>query len=78
MVMSKKSDVWQLAARVPDQNEGEAVVFILASDPSVNNEWMFINDKHDFPKRILYKKISDNEWFADVRGDDNKGFSIKL
>jgi len=76
MRVFKQSGVWRLAVRVPEQNEGESVIFILETDPS--KEFLFMNEEHDFPKRILYRRNSATEWIADVRGDDNQGFSIVL
>ena len=76
MQVKKLNNTWQLTVRVPEQNEGQSVVFTLR--PSNADEWLFENLKHDFPKQILYKKISNEKWLADVRGDDNKGFSYHL
>ena len=78
MIMSKETDGWQYAVTVPDQNEAEAVIFKLISDPMTSGEWLFANPEHGFPKTILYKKINESEWFADVRGDENAGFSITM
>lgn len=78
MVLAKTNGYWQLGARVPNQNEGEAIVFILSSNPEETGEWLFINEEHDFPKRILYKELDHDHWMADVRGAAGKGFSIQL
>ena len=76
MRISKQEGQWQLSVHVPEQNEGAAIVFKLQSDP--HEGWLFVNPVHDFPKSILYRPVSATEWFADVRGDGNKGFSIVL
>lgn len=76
MQVSLEHGLWQLAVKVPGQNNNATVIFKLQSNPQ--DEWLFVNSAHDFPKRILYRKISEDQWFADVRGDDNKGFSIVI
>ncbi len=78
MVVSRMSDDWQFAASVPDQNEGQAIIFKLVSNPAQQGEWLFVNEEHDFPKRILYKRIEGDLWIADVRGADGKGFKVTL
>jgi hypothetical protein len=60
-------------ATVPDQNEGRTIQFTL------NNEILeylsFENINHDFPKKIQYKRINDDEIEVTVLGDEGKGFS---
>lgn len=63
-------------ATVPDQNEGKTVKFTLSS--SSNGEFTFENPAHDFPKKIIYKKVSDTELFVKVFGDGEKGFSFTM
>ncbi len=60
-------------ATVPDQNEGKTIQFILNTD--IKSHLSFENDKHDFPKKIQYKKINDDEIEVTVLGDKGKGFS---
>ncbi len=61
------------SATVPDQNEGKTIGFILNSD--IQTYLSFENPKHDFPKKIQYKKISENEIEVTVLGDEGQGFS---
>jgi hypothetical protein len=60
-------------ATVPDQNEGKTIQFILNAD--IKSYLSFENDKHDFPKKIQYKKINDDEIEVTVSGEKGKGFS---
>ncbi|PCJ23940.1 MAG: hypothetical protein COA96_10660 [SAR86 cluster bacterium] len=62
-------------ATVPNQNEGKTIQFVL--NAKINNYLSFENDKHDFPKKIQYKKITDNEIDVAVLGSDNNGFTYK-
>lgn len=59
-----------------DQNEGLAVRFALTG--SNNDEFHFENPDHDFPKKIVYKKVSATEMLVEVSGENGKGFSLKL
>ena len=60
-------------ATVPDQNEGKTIQFILST--KIKTYFSFENDKHDFPKKIQYKKITDDEILVTVLGDKGEGFS---
>ena len=60
-------------ATVPDQNEGKTIQFIL--NTKIKTYFSFENDKHDFPKKIQYKKITDDEILVTVLGDKGEGFS---
>lgn len=61
-------------ASVPDQNEGVSVSFVL--NESDNSCFSFENKKHDFPKKIQYKKVTNTELEIHVFGDQDKGFSF--
>jgi len=63
-------------ATVPDQNEGKIVSFTL--NTNVKNCFSFENAQHDFPKKIQYEKISENEILIRIMGDKEEGFSYKL
>lgn len=60
---------------VPDQNNGEAIRFKLASKTSDN--WIFENKQHDFPTEILYSFKENDSLIATVRGIQN-GRSRKI
>ena len=63
-------------ATVPDQNEGAAIRFLL--NPEIESLYSFENPDHDFPKKIQYMKISENEIMVNVLGDDDDGFELKM
>ncbi|NNF36272.1 MAG: hypothetical protein HKN68_19370 [Saprospiraceae bacterium] len=61
---------------VPDQNDGRAIPFKLNK---ANKDLLsFENKDHDFPKKIQYKKVSDDKIFVSVLGEGNQGFSYYL
>ena len=60
-------------ATVPNQNEGKTIQFTLNRE--IKSYFSFENDNHDFPKKIQYKKITDDEIEVSVLGDKGKGFS---
>ena len=69
-----KNDIFY-SATVIGQNNGEGVGFQLVKSDSV---FSFENPKHDFPKKLAYKKLADNEVFVKVSGANEKGFSFKM
>ena len=62
-------------ATVPDQNEGKTIPFTLNNE--VKDYLSFENIDHDFPKKIQYKRINENEIEVTVLGDEGEGFSYK-
>lgn len=62
-------------ARVINQNQGKAIDFKLIRADSI---FVFSNPQHDFPKEIIYQKLSDNELLVRVSDGDQKGFSYKM
>lgn len=62
-------------ATVPDQNEGRTIPFTLNNE--IKDRLSFENMNHDFPKKIQYKRLSENEIEVTVLGDEDKGFSYK-
>jgi hypothetical protein len=73
LLIKKIGDQFVYEATVPDQNEGRTVQFILNTE--TDSLFSFENDKHDFPKKIQYKRINDNQLKVIVLGDDDTGFS---
>lgn len=61
-------------ATVPDQNDGASVPFTL--NPEIRDYLSFENIMHDFPKKISYKKIKENEIQVEVKGNPGEGFSF--
>ena len=62
-------------ATVPDQNEGKTIPFTLNNE--IKDYLSFENTDHDFPKKIQYKIINENEIEVTVLGDEGEGFSYK-
>lgn len=62
-------------ATVPDQNQGKEIPFTLNDD--IKEYVSFENMGHDFPKKIQYKRISDDEIEVTVIGDKDRGFSYR-
>ncbi|MDH5412974.1 MAG: DUF6265 family protein [Flavobacteriaceae bacterium] len=77
-IIELKSDGNQIfyTPTVFDQNEGKPIQFILLK--LNKNEFSFENSDHDFPKKIQYKKYSENELLISVFGENDKGFSYRL
>ena len=73
LAIKKVGDQFVFEATVPDQNEGRTVKFMLNAE--IDSIFSFENDKHDFPKKIQYKNLSDNRVKVDVLGDEDSGFS---
>lgn len=62
-------------ATVPDQNEGKSIPFTLNDD--IKEYLSFENIGHDFPKRIQYKRLNDDEIKVTVSGNRDQGFSYR-
>lgn len=62
-------------ASVVNQNQGKAIDFKLTKTDST---FTFENPNHDFPKKIVYQKLSDTEIFVQVSDENNKGFLYKM
>jgi len=62
-------------ANVNDQNQGNSVLFKLIE--LADNKIIFENKEHDFPQKITYEFITENELIATVEGQiDDKFKSI--
>lgn len=71
----KNKDIICYIATVFNQNNGNSVVFnMIKSDI---NSLTFENSKHDFPQLISYKRLSDNEIVANIKGN-GKSFDFKM
>lgn len=71
----RKNDETIYTATVIRQNEGRGIEFRLTESDSI---FTFENAAHDFPKKIVYKKLSDTEIFVQVSDGKEKGFSYKM
>lgn len=74
--IQKNSDQIVYNATVANQNDGKTIPFILNKE--VKDKLSFENEKHDFPKKIQYTLINENEIFVNVLGKNSEGFSYKM
>jgi len=65
----------QYTASVIGQNNGAGIPFRLVQADSL---FVFENLKHDFPNRIVYKRISDNLLNVTVSGNNGNMFNYEL
>jgi len=63
-------------ATVLNQNQGKGIEFTL--NQIDENTVSFENPNHDFPKKIIYQKITDKQVYVQVLGKDEKGFSYNI
>lgn len=63
-------------ATVLNQNHGKGVEFTL--NQIDENTFSFENPNHDFPNKIIYKKITDKQVYVKVLGKEDKGFSFHM
>ncbi len=71
---SEKSVIY--TATVLNQNQGKGIEFTL--NQINENIFSFENLNHDFPKKIIYEKITDRHIYVQVLGNENKGFSFDM
>jgi hypothetical protein len=72
----KRGDDWVYAATVLNQNEGRTVEFVQCQGDK--GAISFENPAHDFPRRIVYRFVSDREMAVTVSDGAGKGFTLKL
>lgn len=66
----KKNSIYTV--NVLNQNNGNSVVFVQSKTADV---FVFENSKHDFPKRITYQKINENEVLVSLSDGNQKEIS---
>lgn len=62
-------------ATVLNQNQGKEICFKLTKTDST---FCFENPKHDFPKKIIYKKLNDKEIFVRLTDGKQEGTAYKM
>lgn len=62
-------------ATVPGQNQDKSINFTLKRTDSI---YSFENPAHDFPKKVVYKLLSDTVVWVRVSDGKQKGFSYKM
>ncbi len=73
--ISKRKSKIIYTATVLNQNDGKGIEFKLIQADSL---FIFENQKHDFPKKIIYKKLSNTEVFVQISDGKQKEFTYKL
>jgi hypothetical protein len=53
-------------ATVKEQNGGETIPFLMTN--SANDSIVFVNELHDFPQKIVYKKVGETTIEAAIEG----------
>jgi hypothetical protein len=66
IVLSQKNENLLYIPTVAGQNNDEPVTFKSTSE--VENTFTFENQVHDYPQKIVYKKISDDRLIATISG----------
>lgn len=66
MKITKKDQHLIYTATVKDQNNGQPVEFTMTSNDS--SQLVFENPMHDFPKKIVYKKITNDSVMIQLEG----------
>ncbi len=73
--ITQKNKAAIYTASVVKQNKGQDVAFKLMRADSV---FSFENPAHDFPKRVVYKRVSDTEIYVEVSDGKDKKFSYNM
>ena len=66
IVLTQSKDEVIYRPTVKGQNNDEPVDFKLTSE--VENSFTFENQKHDYPQKIVYKKVNDTSLIATISG----------
>jgi len=64
--LSQKGDMLLYVPTVQGQNSDKPVTFKLAT--STEKEFTFENPAHDYPQKIVYKKVNDTNLVATISG----------
>lgn len=75
--ITKKKKKITYAASVVGQNEGKAVYFKMKPTDSAT-VIVFENPKHDFPKMITYRQLSEKQLFVEVSDGAAEAFSYTM
>ncbi|WP_396195172.1 DUF6265 family protein [Flavobacterium sp.] len=67
IVLTQVNDDLIYRATVKGQNNDDAVDFKLTSE--AENSFIFENPKHDYPQKIVYKKVNDKSLVATISGN---------
>jgi uncharacterized protein YciI len=73
-IEQRKNELFYTAT-VLNQNQGKSIEFKLSQSDSA---YVFENLRHDFPKKIIYQKNSDNELFIQISDGKQKAFAYRM
>lgn len=73
--IAQKNNETTYIATVIHQNGGKGIEFRLTESDSI---FTFENPTHDFPQKIVYRKLSDSEISVQVSDGKQKGFEYKM
>ncbi|WP_395043113.1 DUF6265 family protein [Flavobacterium sp.] len=66
IILEQKHDSLVYIVSIKGENKDKAVSFYLTSD--THDELVFENPKHDYPTKIVYKKVSNDSLVATIYG----------
>ncbi len=81
IIVSEFLDIYKTAndviysATVLNQNQGRGIEFKLTKSDSV---YIFENPNHDFPKKIVYRKLSESDILVQVSGGIQKSYEYLM
>lgn len=73
--ITQKGNAILYTATVVNQNQGEGIAFKLIQTDS---SFSFENPSHDFPKKIVYQKLSETEILVQVSDENQKDLSYTM
>lgn len=73
--LAQKDDAVFYSATVKGQNNNQPVAFKLTSNKP--GELVFENPKHDYPQKIVYKKVNDDSLVAIISGNQQGKNSLE-
>ncbi len=67
IVLTQKGETLLYIPTIKGQNDDKPVEFKM-TESKTENEFAFENPKHDYPQKIVYKKVSDTNLVATISG----------
>lgn len=67
IVLTQKGETLLYIPTVKGQNDDKPIEFKM-TESKTENEFAFENPKHDYPQKIVYKKVSDTNLVATISG----------
>lgn len=74
-IIQENNEIFYIAT-VLNQNQGKGIKFKLTG--KMDSKFIFKNSNHDFPKKVVYQKISETEILVQVSDGNQNGFSYKM